>query len=289
MSWSRIYGGRECPGWRGSIASCTMKARPPARSQPPAPGPGGEGRPDSAEGRPAEGEEPLRASIRAGLEAAWPICIGYLPLGLAFGVLAQKEGLSLLDIALMSAVVFAGSSQFIAVAMLGLGASPLSIILTTFIVNSRHILMSSALAVHLQGLSRSFLSLYAYGITDESFAVNIARFKEAGWHPYRALAVNHTANLAWIGSTILGGYCGQFIAAGSFGIDYALSAMFLSLIVFQLKGRIYAFTALITALVAAALSLVHPGHSFIIIASLLGASLGFALKRYDRRRRGIDG
>ena len=252
--------------------------------------PAPEGRPDRAEWESRrQGERATHwALIESGLEAAWPICIGYLPLGLAFGVLAQKEGFSLLDIAIMSAVVFAGSSQFIAVAMIGLGASPLSIVLTTFTVNLRHILMSSALAVYLQGLSGRFLSLYAYGVTDESFALNIARFKEGNWHPYQALAVNHAANLAWIASTILGGYCGQFIARGSFGIDYALSAMFLCLLVFQLKGRIYATTALITGFVATALSLLHPGHSFIIMASLFGASLGFALKRYDDRRRGHD-
>lgn len=205
------------------------------------------------------------ALIKGGMKAAWPICIGYIPLGFAFGVLAQKGGLSVLDIAIMSVVVFAGSSQFIAVAMIAAGASPLSIVLTTFTVNLRHILMSSALAVHLQGLNRRFLSLYAYGVTDESFAVNIARFKEGNWHPCQALTVNHAANLAWIASTILGGYGGQFIAEGSFGIGYALSAMFLCLIVFQLQGRIYALTALITGCLAIAASLLLPGDSFICL------------------------
>ena len=230
----------------------------------------------------------FRSLIKGGLKAAWPICIGYVPLGLAFGVLAQKGGLSVLDIAIMSVVVFAGSSQFIAVAMLVGGASPLSIVLAAFTVNLRHILMSSALAVYLQGLSGRFLSLYAYGVTDESFAVNIARFKEGNWHPYQALVVNHAANLAWITSTILGGYFGQFIASGSFGIDYALSAMFICLIVFQLRGRIYALTALITGGLAIVLSVLFPGDLFVIIASLLGASAGFALKRYDKLRRGLN-
>ncbi len=69
-------------------------------------------------------------------------------------------------IALMSAIVFAGSSQFIAVSMIGSGAGVVSII-TTFFVNLRHVLMSSALALHLKGRSRWLLSLYAYGVTDE--------------------------------------------------------------------------------------------------------------------------
>jgi 4-azaleucine resistance transporter AzlC len=130
------------------------------------------------------------------IKAAWPICLGYLPLGFAFGVLAQKAGLDLLDIALMSILVYAGSSQFIAVAMLSCGAAPLSIILTTFFVNLRHLLMSSSLAVYLHGEGRRFLSVFAYGVTDESFAVNLVKFRAGGWHRYQALAVNQMSNFA---------------------------------------------------------------------------------------------
>jgi 4-azaleucine resistance transporter AzlC len=227
----------------------------------------------------------LKALIKGGMRAAWPICIGYIPLGLAFGILAQKAGFDLLDIALMSVIVFAGSSQFIAVAMLSVGAAPVSIVLTTFMVNLRHVLMSSALAVYLHSVSRRFLSLYAYGVTDESFAVNMVKFRDGGWHPYQALTVNHAANFTWIASTVLGGYGGQFIAAGSFGIDYALSAMFLCLLVFQLRGRIYVLTAIVSGALAIAISLLLPGNSFVVIASVLGATAGFALKRYAQRER----
>ncbi len=227
----------------------------------------------------------LTAMVKGGMKAAWPICIGYIPLGLAFGILAQKAGFDVLDIALMSVVVFAGSSQFIAAAMLSGGAAPISIILTTFMVNLRHVLMSSALAVYLHRVSRRFLFLFAYGVTDESFAVNMVKFREGGWHPYQALTVNHAANFTWTISTIIGGYGGQFIAEGSFGIDYALSAMFLCLLVFQLRGRIYVLAAIISGSLAIIISLLLPGNSFVVIASLLGATAGFALKRYAQRER----
>ncbi|VVB72713.1 AzlC protein [uncultured archaeon] len=221
------------------------------------------------------------------IKVSWPICVGYFPLGFAFGVLAQKAGLDFVDIALMSVLVYAGSSQFIAVAMLGTGAGPISIILTTLVVNLRHVLMSSSLAVHLHGANRWFVSAFAYGVTDESFAVNMAKFKEGPWHRYQALAVNQMANLAWIASTILGGYGGRFISAGSFGIDYALSAMFLCLLTFQLRGRQYVLTAIISVAFAVALSYVVPGNVLVIIASLLGATGGFALKRYAWRGVGL--
>lgn len=234
-----------------------------------------------------QGEESTQptAFIKEGMRAAWPICIGYIPLGFAFGVLAQKAGFDTMDIGLMSVLVYAGSSQFIAVAMLGSGAALASIVITTFIVNLRHVLMSSSLAVHLHRASRRFLSLFAYGVTDESFAVNMSKFREGGWQPYHALAVNHTANLAWIASTILGGYGGKFIRAGSFGIDYALSAMFLCLLVFQLRGRVYVLTAIISGALAVVITLLIPGNAFVIIASLLGATIGFVIKRHAQNGR----
>ena len=170
----------------------------------------------------------IRSTIfKKGLSAGWPICLGYLPIGMAFGVLAQKAGLTPLQIALMSIMVFAGSAQFIAVAMLTGGASAPAIITTTFVVNLRHVLMSSALAVYLRAAHRGLLALYAYGVTDESFAVNLPRFNAGNWSLSRALVVNHAANLTWFISTVAGGIGGRFIPEGALGIDYALIAMFI--------------------------------------------------------------
>lgn len=223
---------------------------------------------------------PLASTLKDGFKVAWPICLGYFPIGLAFGVLAQKAGLHPLEIGLMSILVFAGSSQFIAVSMLSAGSGAAPIVLTTFMVNLRHLLMSSSMSVRLSSrVHRVFLSIFAYGITDESFAVNIARFNQGGWDPGRALVVNQVSNLAWISSTVLGGLGGQFIPAGSFGMDYALSGMFLCLLVFQLRGRIYAFVAVFSGVFAVLLALLVPGNAYVIIASLVGATAGFLLKR----------
>jgi len=141
-----------------------------------------------------QSEETGRTKIRAGLAAAWPICLGFFPIGLSLGVLAQKAGLAPWQIGLMSLVVFAGGSQFIAVAMIASGASLVAIVTTTFMVNLRHLLMSSALAVHFPGVSRRFLALFAYGVTDESFAVNMTRFNQGDWNRHSALVLNQTTN-----------------------------------------------------------------------------------------------
>ena len=223
--------------------------------------------------------------LKDGVRAAWPICLGYVPIGLAFGVLAQKAGLTPLAVGLMSALVFAGSSQFIAVAMLASGAGIASIVATTFAVNLRHLLMSSALSVFLRGVRRRWLTLYAYGITDESFALNLVRFREGRWDWKRALTVNHVTNAVWVMSTVAGALGGTLIPAHAFGIDSALLGMFLCLLVYQLRGRIYALTAVIAGITAVALSLAVPGNSYIVAASVIAATAGLLIRRRQPRLR----
>ncbi|TYO98444.1 4-azaleucine resistance transporter AzlC [Geothermobacter ehrlichii] len=222
--------------------------------------------------------------LRDGLAAAWPICMGYFPIGMALGVLGQQAGLGPAWIGLMSVLVFAGSAQFIAVAMLDGGASATAIILTTLVVNFRHFLMSSALAVPLRGIGRRFLLLFAYGITDESFAVNMTRFRAGNWDRWRALVVHQTANTTWVLATILGSLVGSLIPPGAFGIDFALPGMFIALLVLQLHGRAYIFTGILAAGLAVIWKLLIPGDSYIVGAAVLAASGGYLLRRQKRLR-----
>jgi 4-azaleucine resistance transporter AzlC len=218
--------------------------------------------------------EKVASSLKKGFLEAWPICLGYIPIGMAFGVLAQKAGLTPLEIGLMSVIVFAGSSQFIAVSMISSGASIAAIILTTFAVNLRHLLMSSSLSVFLKRASRLKLTVFAYGVTDESFAVNYVKFKQGGWDHNSALVVNHLPNMTWIAFTTLGGYGGRFIPEGAFGIDYALIAMFICLLSFQLRAWKYVFTAIVAGISAVVLALIIPGNWYIVLASVIAATMG---------------
>ncbi|HHO75628.1 MAG TPA: branched-chain amino acid ABC transporter permease [Deltaproteobacteria bacterium] len=217
--------------------------------------------------------------------AAWPICLGYIAVGTAFGILAGQAGLALYQIALMSCIVFAGSAQFIAVSMISSGASIASIIITTFMVNLRHLLMSSSLSLHVQGENKLLLSLFSYGVTDESFAVNLGKFLGGGWNIKDALVLNQTANATWIASTIIGGYAGAFIPSGAFGIDYALTAMFLCLLVFQLRGIMIVLISAIAGTLSVALSLIVPGNLHVILSSIIAATIGVVVKSLYLRHK----
>lgn len=222
--------------------------------------------------------------VRAGLAAAWPICLGFFPIGLSLGVLAQKGGLAPWQVGAMSLLVFAGGSQFIAIAMLGTGATSLAIVSTVFVVNLRHLLMSSALSVHFPGVSRRFLALFAYGVTDESFAVNMTRFNQGGWDRRSALTLNHATNAVWVITSVAGVYLGQLLPPDAAGVDYALTGMFICLLVFQLRSPIFTVTALIAAACSLLAYLWLPGNAYVIVASCLAATAGLILKRTLRRR-----
>jgi 4-azaleucine resistance transporter AzlC len=222
--------------------------------------------------------------LREGLIAGSPICLGYIPLGLALGVVAQKAGLAPIHVGLMSLLVFAGSAQFIAISMLVSGADPLSIIVTTFVVNIRHLLLSASLAVHLKGVHRIILSLFAYGVTDESFAINISHFRLGGWGLQQAMIVNTIANFTWIASTVLGCCAGELIPAGAFGIDYALTAMFICLLILQMRSIFHVFAALTSGVLAVILSLEMKSNLYVVIASIVAASVCL----FIQRRNGIS-
>lgn len=222
------------------------------------------------------------SALQAGLKAAWPIFLGYIPIGAAFGVLAQQSGFSPLETGLMSLFVFAGSAQFIAVSMLASGAAASAVVATTFVVNLRHLLMSSSLAPHMGRTGKGWLSLLAHGVTDESFAVNHARFSQGHWSWRPALVVNQSSCAVWVGSTVAGACAGRLIPQGALGIDYALIAMFLCLLVFQLRGRRHAVTAVLSGVLAVLVSLWIPGNAYVVIASVSAAAVGALMIRKGR-------
>lgn len=217
------------------------------------------------------------------IKVIWPVCLAYFPLGLAFGVLAQKTGLSGFQIFFMSCLVFAGSGQFVAVSMMGVGASALAIILTTFMVNLRHLLMSFSLAVRYRGAPRGPLSLLSCFIVDETFAVNTLQLKAGAWSVQNAIFASFLAYCAWVVSTVTGGLLGPLIPHGAFGIDYAMIAMLIGLLVFQLKNFMDLVTAFFAALFGTLTALFVPGNAFIIVGAVLGASFGLVVKRWQMR------
>src|SRR5699024_939756 len=111
--------------------------------------------------------------IKQGIEASIPIALGYIPVALTFGILAKQAGMSILELTMMSAFVYAGASQFMGGNMIISSTSAIDIIVATIVIHFRNFIMSLSFMNYIQAnINRSGRISLALGLTDESFAVN---------------------------------------------------------------------------------------------------------------------
>jgi len=222
--------------------------------------------------------------ILTGAKRALPIVLGYIPIGFAYGVLADKSGLSPFNAILMSIIVFAGSSQFVAVGLFAAGAGTLSVILTTFIVNLRHMLMSAALSPFMAKWKKWQLSLFSFELTDESFALHSARSAELNDEKVEAVSLNVTAQISWVIGTILGIVASNLILdVKPFGIDYALAAMFIGLLVGQCGSLVRVVTAVVAGALATGLYLAGFNQFHVIVATVAAATFGLGVEQWIKK------
>jgi 4-azaleucine resistance transporter AzlC len=221
----------------------------------------------------------------AGLSRAVPIVVGYVPVGLAYGVLAQKAGLSPFNTMLMSLIVYAGASQFIAVGLFASGAPAWSVIITTLVVNLRHMLMSAALSPYLKRWRSTELAAFAFQITDETFATHSQDLSPGTLRKIKAFAIHVTAQASWVLGTWLGLVTGQRITdVRPLALDYALPSMFVALLILQIRDRIQALVALLAGMMAVGLLLAGVEHWGVIAATLVGATVGVGVERWNKMR-----
>lgn len=222
-----------------------------------------------------------RSSFWRGSKRAFSIVLGYLPIGLAYGMIATEYNLDPLVTMALSIMVFAGSSQFVAVSMLATGGGGLPLIISVFFINLRHLLMSASLAPFLRNTSLHRLFLLGFGITDESFAVLRYDFEEGVADADYMMGVNLTAYLSWNLATFLGIILGGLmIKPQQLGLDFALPAMFIALLVYQLRGRLFVLVALLAGLFSLCFTVYVPEGWNLILAAFLAATLGVLLKRW---------
>ncbi len=178
-----------------------------------------------------DSQQGLWTFVVEGIRAAIPIAVGYLPIGITFGLLARAADIPTYITMLMSLVIFAGASQFVGINLIALGSNCGEILVTTFVINLRHLLMSASLAPRIEpGYSKGWLSLMSFGITDETFTVASTHTAQH-LKPEFLLGLNLLAFTTWNIAT----WIGLFLAAGipaavktSMGI--ALYVMFIGLL-----------------------------------------------------------
>ena len=211
----------------------------------------------------------MESRTRDGVRAALPLAIAPLLFGASFGLLAIDAGIGASGAVAMSATTFAGSAQLAAASILEDGGGAASAIVAALLLNARYVPLSLAVASIFPG-SRRRRAVESQLIVDESWALAGRR----GRFEYGVLiGAGALLYVVWVGGTVLGTVIGDLLDPEAIGLDAAFPALFLALLAPYLRSR----RALLTALVAGAITLVlipvaPPGVP--IVAASLAALLG---------------
>lgn len=225
------------------------------------------------------------AEFIAGAKAILPLVIGAIPFGIIFGTLAQSSGLSFTGAIAMSALVFAGSAQFIALGLLAAGTALPIIILTTFVVNLRHLLYSLSLVTHVKRLSSIWKLAIGFWLTDEVFAVAINRYNRGDcstykhWYYLGAALFMYTN---WQICTLVGLTLPHLIPdAANYGLDFAMSVTFIGMVMPYLKDKPMIITCIVSGSIALLTrNLSH--QSGLIVAALGGIVAGMVAEKINK-------
>ncbi|GAB4218376.1 MAG: AzlC family ABC transporter permease [Synechococcales cyanobacterium] len=219
-----------------------------------------------------------------GVRDTMPLIVGAIPFGLIFGTLAASSGLSAGAAVAMSALVFAGSSQFIA---LGLWASQTPILLimaTTLIVNLRHLLYAAGLVPYIPNLPPLWRLALGFWLTDETFMVVIRRYQRRDPDPHVRwyhLGSALSMYINWQACTILGVTLGGYLPnAAAWGLDFAMVATFIGLVIPYVVHQGVNRPMLATVVVSGAVAVLARGlpHQLgLMVAALAGITVGFGL------------
>ncbi len=216
--------------------------------------------------------------FKKGVKASLPIVLGYLPVGMAFGVLARKAGLSPFEVGLMSLLVYAGASQFIAIEMISKGISWFPIVIATFFINLRHLLMSSTLSLHFKKNRFRTLGLLSAQLTDESFAVAMSNTSKVSNRPSYLFGLQMTSQLAWIAGSVGGALFGKLIEHKEYGIPFALPSLFICLLVIQINKVRHLWVMVIAGISSIFFKWAFSGNWYILLTGLVASGIGMVIE-----------
>ena len=223
----------------------------------------------------------MKETIKRALLSTIPVLTGYLVLGFGFGIVLRAQGGTILLAAAMSIFIYAGSMQYVAIGLLTGGASLISVAVTTLMVNARHLFYGISMLDRYRdiGASKPYL---IFALTDETYslvchdALPVSKEQRKAYCFFVSL-FNH---LYWVAGTLLGALIGSLISFDTTGIDFALTALFVTVFVEQwLSTRRHAPAMIGIGASAACLALF--GSERFLIPAMLLIALALCLYRED--------
>jgi 4-azaleucine resistance transporter AzlC len=234
--------------------------------------------------RESNGRPRVAFTSRGLVRGAWralPVAVSTVAFGLLFGVLSRKAGLSLGEVCLMSALVFTGSGQVVAIGMWATPIPIVAIVATTLLVSLRHVLMG----LTLQPWYSQFPSPGAYAsyflLTDESWGLTTVDFQRGPADGAFLVGSGLLLFVSWVGSTALGRVAGAAIRDPSaWGLDFALVGVFIALLASLARGKSTLLPWALAAAVAVGADRWLPGNWYVLLGAMAGSLPGL-LRRSD--------
>lgn len=222
-----------------------------------------------------------------GIRDTLPMMLGALPFGVIFGTLAVSKGLSAWEAMALSLFVFSGSAQFIAVILVGAGATIWVVWFATLVLNLRHLLYAATLVDHVRHLSQAWRFPLAAWLTDETFAVMERRYRLQGgggnahWY-YLGSCISMYVN--WQFWSLIGVTAGErFPEVKDWGLEFAMIATFTGIVVPALISRPFVAAAVVAGTVATVANPL-PYKLGLMLGGLAGIAAGLLLDEWKRRQ-----
>jgi 4-azaleucine resistance transporter AzlC len=213
---------------------------------------------------------PPRAAAALAIREGWPVLITPFLVGVPFGILARETGLDALQTSGMSVIMFAGASQFVALELFRSGATPVVVIATTLLINLRHLLMAASMRPHFGDRPLPTRLGLAYLLTDEAFAMGSSWYRRGGRGLAYYLTFAASMWVLWNLGTIVGVLAGPAVPDPRVvGLDFAIIATFIAIVVLGIRGR----RDIVIALVAAAAAGLLRGMGLAVVAVVVAGAL----------------
>ncbi len=220
---------------------------------------------------------------RAAIVEGWPLFLTSLVIGIPYGVIARQAGLSIGEASATSVIVFAGAAQFAMVDLLRSGADGAVIVLTVVLLNARHLLMAAAIRPFVARASLPRRLGIAYVLTDEAFAMGIGWFRRGHRDLTYYSVFAAVLWCSWNAGTLIGATFGADIQDPQrFGVDFAITASFVAIVVLGVRHRADAVVAVVAVLVAAGLKLAGASAATVVVAGALAPLVAFAFREGRR-------
>lgn len=220
-------------------------------------------------------------AIRLAAQASIPVLLGYLTIGIAFGLLFTKAGFPWWLAPLMSVLVYAGAAQFMAIGLLASGTGIAEIAILTLAINARHMVYGLSLLERFRSCPR-FRPYLIYALTDETYGILTTVPPPEGSSAAESedfyFALSFLDQSYWVLGSALGAAAGGLMSFDTRGLDFALTALFVVLLVEQTKA-VKKPAPYLMAAAAAAIAFFAFGPSNFLIASILIAIGGLLIAR----------